>query len=101
MKRVDFLVSRRKVNALFDKLTTEMTRREFLFSSSALVACGCRTSDASDTLRTEMRRCIDTGLYSGLAVDPERDFAGGVLGGQIAGKAKTMDVRVNLLRMMA
>ena len=35
-----------------------------------------------------------------IAVDPERDFAGVVLGGQIAGKAKTMDVRVRLLQMM-
>ena len=49
-----------------------MTRREFLFSSSALAVCGCRTSDASDTLRAEMNRCIDTGLYSGLAVGSNR-----------------------------
>ena len=149
-----------------------MTRRGFLFSSSALVVCGCRTSDAADTLRAEMNRCIDTGLYSGLAVgsnriaplvagcrtldgrlpvttetlfdlasvgktqaaalcallvadgqlDPDapftdyltehvlakencritvREFAGVVLGGQIAGKAKTMDARVHLLQVMA
>ena len=35
-----------------------------------------------------------------IAVDPERDFAGVVLGGQIAGKARTMDARVHLLRAM-
>ena len=35
-----------------------------------------------------------------VAVDPERDFAGVVLGGQIAGKAKTMDARVRLLQLM-
>ena len=35
-----------------------------------------------------------------IAVDPEQDFAGVVLGGQIAGKAKTMDARVHLLRVM-
>ena len=35
-----------------------------------------------------------------VAVDPERDFAGVVLGGQIAGKARTMDARVPLLRAM-
>ena len=35
-----------------------------------------------------------------VAVDPERDFAGVVLGGQIAGKARTMDARVHLLRAM-
>ena len=62
--------------------------------------CRSRTPDASDTLRAEMHRCIDTGLYSGLAVDPERDFAGVVLGGQIAGKEKTMDARVRLLQLM-
>ena len=49
-----------------------MTRREFIFSSSALALCGCRSSDASDALCAEMRRCIDTGLYSGLAVGSNR-----------------------------
>ena len=36
-----------------------------------------------------------------IAIDPERDFAGVVLGGQIAGKEKTMDARVHLLELMA
>ena len=45
-----------------------MTRREFVLSASALAVCGCRTSGAADALRAEMRRCIDAGLYSGLAV---------------------------------
>ena len=36
-----------------------------------------------------------------IAVDPERDFAGVVLGGQIAGKAKTMGARVRLLMVMS
>ena len=36
-----------------------------------------------------------------IAVDPDRDFAGVVLGGQIAGKPRTMDARVRLLRLMA
>lgn len=49
-----------------------MTRREFIFSSSALAVCGCRTPDASDTLHAEMHHCIDTGLYSGLAVGSNR-----------------------------
>ena len=49
-----------------------MTRREFLFSFSALAVCGCRTSDALEGLRAEMNRCIDTGLYSGLAVGSSR-----------------------------
>ena len=35
-----------------------------------------------------------------IAVDPEWDFAGVVLGGQSAGKARTMDARVHLLRAM-
>ena len=33
-------------------------------------------------------------------LDSERDFVGVVLGGQIAGKAKTMDARVRLLQLM-
>ena len=49
-----------------------MTRREFLFSFSALAVCGCRTSDALEGLRAEMNRGIDTGLYSGLAVGSSR-----------------------------
>ena len=45
-----------------------MTRREFLFSSSALAVCGCQTAGATDALWQEMRRCVDAKLYSGLAV---------------------------------
>ena len=49
-----------------------MTRREFILSSSALAVCGCRTSGTPDALRAAMSRCIDTGLYSGLAVGSNR-----------------------------
>ena len=49
-----------------------MTRREFVLSASALAVCGCRTSGAENALRAEMRRCVDAGLYSGLAVGSNR-----------------------------
>ena len=64
-----------------------MTRREFIVSSSALAVCGCRTSGAADALRAEMRRCIDAGLYSGLAVGSS-DIAPLVAG------ARTLDGRL-------
>ena len=46
-----------------------MTRREFILATSALTVCGCRTAGVDEgALRAEIRRCIDAGLYSGLAV---------------------------------
>ena len=63
-----------------------MTRRDFIFSSSALAACGCTTFGpvVEDELHAEMRRCIDSGLYSGLAVGSNR------LAPQVAG-CRTLD----------
>ena len=63
-----------------------MTRRDFILSSSALAICGCRAPEpvAEDELHAEMRRCIDSGLYSGLAVGSNR------LEPQVAG-CRTLD----------
>ena len=64
-----------------------MTRREFIVSSSALAFCGYRANGEEDALRAEMRRCIDEGLYSGLAVCSNR------VAPQVAGR-RTLDGRL-------
>ena len=64
-----------------------MTRREFILSSSALAVCGCRTSASAGALAAEMRRAVDAGLYSGLAVG-SNDIAPMVAG------SRTLDGRL-------
>lgn len=57
-------------------------------------------SDWTATSFSDRAICHTGWTGSGIAVDPAADFAGVVLGSQIAGKAKTMGPRMHLLDLM-
>ena len=72
------------------------TRKDFISDvvgiSMTAAFSGCRNMLAADD-----DRCLQAVKD---AVDPERDFAGVVLGNQLAGKPATMGPRMHILDMM-
>ena len=97
---------------------TEKTgRREFIGGAVALASAGCRTNGGGiwpEDIRADMRRVVADGridpdaaiIHHGwtgpaIAVDPENDFAGVVLGSRWGDRDASMAARVKILEHLS